>query len=56
MIAPGRLVFGTDYPHEMARPQDARAYLEGINDVVTGAGDRRGMFGANVLALMGRPG
>ena len=56
VIAPGRLVFGTDYPHEMARPQDARAYLEGINDVVTDAGDRRGMLGANVLALMGRPG
>jgi hypothetical protein len=54
-IKPERLCFGTDYPHEMSRPGDARAYLDGIRDVVRDVSARKNMLGANALALLGRP-
>ena len=53
VISPDRLVFGTDYPHEMARPGDARAYWEGIAGLDASATTKANMLAGNALSLLG---
>ena len=53
VISLKRLCFGTDYPHEMARPRDARAYWEGIAGLDAPEAARRGILGGNALSLLG---
>ncbi len=51
VIKPDRLCFATDYPHEMARPADLAAYIDGIQRLNIREEDKRAIFGGNLLRL-----
>jgi len=51
VIKPERLAFASDYPHEMSRPQDYRAYLDGIKELDIPEEEKAGILGANMRAL-----
>jgi len=51
VIKPDRLCFGTDYPHEMSRVGDTRAYIDGIKSLKIPDHDRAKMLGGNIVKL-----
>jgi predicted TIM-barrel fold metal-dependent hydrolase len=51
VIKPDRLAFATDYPHEMSRVSDARAYIDGIKSLDIPDEDKAKILGGNMLAL-----
>lgn len=51
VIKPERLVFASDYPHEMSRPSDYNAYLDGIKGLDILAEDKMKILGGNMKAL-----
>jgi predicted TIM-barrel fold metal-dependent hydrolase len=51
VIKPERLAFGSDYPHEMSRPQDYKAYLDGIMGLDIPEEDKIKILGGNMRAL-----
>lgn len=51
VIKPDRLAFGSDYPYEMSRTQDVRAYLAGISSLPIPAEDKAKILGTNMLSL-----
>ena len=51
VIKPDRLAFGSDYPHELSRISDARAYIEGIKSLPMPDDDKAKILGANMLRL-----
>ena len=51
VIKPQRLAFASDYPHEMSRPEDYRAYLEGIKGLEIPEEDKIRILGGNIKAL-----
>jgi len=51
VIKPERLAFASDYPHEMSRPQDYRAYLDGIKELDIPEEEKAGILGVNMRAL-----
>ena len=53
VIRPERLAFASDYPHEMGRPADYKAYLEGIEGLDIREEDKRKILGGNMKALFG---
>lgn len=55
VIKPGRLAFGSDYPHEMSRSSDATAYVEGIKSLDISDDDKAKILGGNMLTLFKFP-
>lgn len=55
VLKPDRLCFGSDYPHEMSRVQDARGYIEGIKSLNIAGEDKAKMLGGNILRLFKFP-
>jgi predicted TIM-barrel fold metal-dependent hydrolase len=51
VIKPERLAFGSDYPHEMSRPADYKAYLDGIKGLDIPEEDKIRILGGNMKAL-----
>ena len=51
VIKPERLAFASDYPHEMSRPRDYKAYLEGIKGLDIPEKDKIKILGGNMRAL-----
>ena len=51
VIKPERLAFASDYPHEMSRPSDYKAYLEGIKNLDVPENVKRKILGENMKAL-----
>jgi predicted TIM-barrel fold metal-dependent hydrolase len=51
VIKPERLAFASDYPHEMSRPADYRAYLNGIKGLDILEEDKIKILGGNMRAL-----
>jgi predicted TIM-barrel fold metal-dependent hydrolase len=51
VIKPERLAFGSDYPHEMSRPADYKAYLDGIKGLDIPEEDKVGILGGNMKVL-----
>ncbi len=51
VIKPQRLCFATDFPHEMDRPEDLKAYIKGIEELDIPAVDMSDMFGGNIKRL-----
>jgi len=51
VIKPERLAFGSDYPHEMSRPADYKAYLDGIKGLDIPEEDKVRILGGNMKAL-----
>ncbi|MFC1868957.1 amidohydrolase family protein [Thermodesulfobacteriota bacterium] len=50
-IKPGKLCFGTDYPFEMSRPSDLKAYINGIKRLDISEKDKAKMLGGNIKRL-----
>jgi len=50
-IKPERLAFASDYPHEMSRPADYKAYLNGIKGLDIPEEDKMKILGGNMKAL-----
>ena len=50
-IKPQRLCFATDYPFEMGRPADLKAYITAIQELDIPEDDKVGIFGGNVRRL-----
>ena len=51
VIKPERLVFASDYPHEMSRPGDYKAYLDGIKGLSIPEKDKVRILGGNIKTL-----
>jgi predicted TIM-barrel fold metal-dependent hydrolase len=51
VIKPERLAFGSDYPHEMSRPADYKAYLDGIKGLDIPEEDKVRILGGNMKVL-----
>jgi predicted TIM-barrel fold metal-dependent hydrolase len=51
VIKPERLAFASDYPHEMGRPEDYKAYLEGIKGFDIPEEDKKKILGGNMKTL-----
>ena len=51
VIKPERLVFASDYPHEMSRQADYKAYLDGIKGLRIPEKDKIRILGGNVKTL-----
>ncbi len=51
VINPERLVFASDYPHEMSRPADYKAYLKGIKSLDVAERIKMKILGENLRAL-----
>jgi predicted TIM-barrel fold metal-dependent hydrolase len=51
VIKPERLAFASDYPHEMSRPADYKAYLNGIKGLDIPEEDKIKILGGNMRAL-----
>jgi len=51
VIKPERLVFASDYPHEMSRRADYKAYLDGIKRMRIPEKDKMRILGGNIKAL-----
>jgi len=51
VIKPERLCFATDYPHEMSRPDDLKAYIDAIKGLDISAADKANIFGGNIQRL-----
>jgi len=51
VIKPERLAFASDYPHEMSRTADYKAYLEGIMSLDIPENVKKKMLGENIKAL-----
>lgn len=51
VLKPDRLNFASDYPHEMARAQDMKAYINGIKALKIPEEDKVKMLGGNMLRL-----
>jgi predicted TIM-barrel fold metal-dependent hydrolase len=51
VIKPDRLNFGSDYPHEMSRTQDTKAYIEGIKSLKISDDDKAKLLGGNMVGL-----
>ncbi|MBI4332591.1 MAG: amidohydrolase [Chloroflexi bacterium] len=52
VVRPDHLCFATDYPHEMARTADLRAYMEGIQALGLSEEDKANIFGGNIRKLL----
>jgi predicted TIM-barrel fold metal-dependent hydrolase len=50
-IKPERLCFGSDYPFEMSRPADLRAYIDGIKGLSIPEEDKIRILGGNIKEL-----
>jgi predicted TIM-barrel fold metal-dependent hydrolase len=53
VLKPDRLCFGSDYPHEMSRPADLKAYINGIKRLDIPEAHKVKMLGGNVKRLYG---
>lgn len=51
VIKPERLCFATDFPHEMDRSDDMKAYIDGIKALNIPEADKHNMFGGNIKRL-----
>ena len=51
VLKPERICFGSDYPWEMARPSDLKAYINGIKRLDIPERDKVNILGGNVLRL-----
>lgn len=51
VMKPDRLVFGSDYPWEMGRPSDLKAYIDGIKGLDIPEDDKVKILGGNVKKL-----
>ena len=51
VIKPERLVFASDYPHEMSRPEDYKSYLRGIKGLNIPEKDKVRILGGNIKTL-----
>ncbi|HVP76320.1 MAG TPA: hypothetical protein VMV04_00350 [Thermodesulfobacteriota bacterium] len=51
VIKPERLAFASDYPHEMSRPADYKAYLEGIQSLGIPESVKMKILGEKIRAL-----
>lgn len=50
-IKPSRLCFGSDYPWEMSRPSDLKAYITGIKRLDIPEKDKANILGGNLMRL-----
>jgi predicted TIM-barrel fold metal-dependent hydrolase len=51
VLKPERICFGSDYPWEMARPSDLKAFINGIKRLDIPEKDKIDMLGGNVMRL-----
>ena len=51
VIKPERLCFATDYPHEMGRPGDLKAYINSVRKLDIPDDDKMKIFGGNIRSL-----
>lgn len=51
VIKPERLAFASDYPHEMSRPEDYKAYINDIKGLDIPEQDKANMLGGNMKTL-----
>lgn len=51
VIKPSRLCFASDYPWEMSRPSDLRAYINGIKRLGLSEKDKKKILGENIKKL-----
>jgi len=51
VLKPERICFGSDYPWEMARPSDLKAYINGVKRLDIPERDKVNILGGNVLRL-----
>ena len=52
-ISPTRLVFGTDYPHDLDNPLNIKAYIDNIKKLEIGRENKDLMLGGNAYRLLG---
>ena len=50
-IKPGKLCFASDYPFEMSRPADMRAYISGIKRLDIPETNKMKILGGNMRKL-----
>ena len=50
-LKPSRLCFATDYPHEMGRPEDMKAFIAGIKKLDIPERDKAKILGGNLRRL-----